>query len=164
MLTLSNTNTHTGKTVIDGGTLAIYSDGSLGGIPAAPQADNITLHNGATLSEMTGPQNTTLNANRGITLGSGNNNSDTAYSGALSGTGSLTKIGTGTLTLSGNNTYTGTTNVNTGTLMLNGANTGTTTLTVTGTGRLGGNGSTTVTIPMAPQAKKFVRLNVTVTH
>ena len=41
---------------------------------------------------------------------------DGTYAGAMSGTGSLTKLGAGTLTLSGINQYTGGTNVNAGTL------------------------------------------------
>ncbi|MDK9724671.1 MAG: filamentous hemagglutinin N-terminal domain-containing protein, partial [Sterolibacteriaceae bacterium MAG5] len=45
-----------------------------------------------------------------------------AYSGVISGTGSLTKEGAGTLTLSGNNTYDGVTNVNAGTLSVTHAN------------------------------------------
>ena len=43
---------------------------------------------------------------------------DGTYAGAMSGTGSLTKLGAGTLTLSGINQYTGGTNVNEGTLAL----------------------------------------------
>jgi len=41
------------------------------------------------------------------------------YSGAISGSGSLTKLGDGTVTLSGNNTYSGATTVSAGTLQLN---------------------------------------------
>jgi len=51
----------------------------------------------------------------------GGNNANTTYSGALSGQGSLTKVGTGNLILSGNNTYTGTTYVKEGTLKVQGA-------------------------------------------
>ena len=42
-----------------------------------------------------------------VALQVGNNNANTAYSGSLSGSGSLTKIGGGVLQLDGNNTFTG---------------------------------------------------------
>jgi autotransporter-associated beta strand protein len=55
----------------------------------------------------------------------GGNNLSTEVSGAIQdngGTGgSLVKVGTGTLTLSGINTYTGATTVNAGTLIVNGS-------------------------------------------
>jgi len=46
----------------------------------------------------------------------GNNNQSTAYSGSLSGSGSLTKIGAGTFTLNATNSYSGPTVVQSGTL------------------------------------------------
>jgi autotransporter-associated beta strand protein len=52
------------------------------------------------------------------TLTTGADNSDTSFSGSISGTGNLVKIGTGAQTLTGRSTYTGTTDVSGGTLVL----------------------------------------------
>ena len=48
----------------------------------------------------------------------GNNNTNTTYSGVMSGAGSLTKTGTGTTTITGTNTYTGQTTVSNGELVV----------------------------------------------
>ncbi|MDF9827029.1 autotransporter-associated beta strand protein [Ereboglobus sp. PH5-10] len=72
---------------------------------------------------------------------------DTIYAGSienLTGPSALTKVGEGTLTLTGVSTYTGATNIDAGTLVINGA-LGATTATVNagamlaGTGTIGGN-------------------------
>ncbi len=82
----------------------------------------------------------------GIALTVGSNNLSTEVSGSIQdggdagGTGaSLTKVGTGKLTLSGNNTYTGGTTVQAGTLSVNGSLAGT--LQVLNGGTLAGNGT-----------------------
>ncbi|MES2570740.1 MAG: autotransporter-associated beta strand repeat-containing protein, partial [Verrucomicrobiota bacterium] len=90
------------------------------------------------------------NHNGALILGA--NNLSTLYTGRFNtGTGSITKIGTGTQTFSGANLYTGATNINGGTLLIgNGleisnpaASLGTSNVTVGNgvlTGTLGGNG------------------------
>ena len=63
--------------------------------------------------------------NAGVTFdqGSGNGSSPTSatYAGTIAGTGTMTKIDDGTLTLTGVNTYTGITTISAGTLALSGS-------------------------------------------
>jgi autotransporter-associated beta strand protein len=87
-----------------------------------------------------------------ISLGSknlavGGNNLSTTFSGVLQDSGigggvggSLTKIGSGALTLSGTNTYTGNTTVNGGSLLVNGSIATSALTTVNAGGTLGGTG------------------------
>jgi autotransporter-associated beta strand protein len=82
-------------------------------------AGGVSLNNlSATIGALTGTRNLSLGSG---TVSIGNNHLSTAYGGVLSGSGSLVKTGNGTLTLSGANSYTGTTSVNAGTLAI-GAN------------------------------------------
>ncbi len=76
----------------------------------------------ATFGGLTGSDSFVLeNASAaGVALSVGNNDSNTTYSGGMSGIGSLTKIGTGTLTLSGTNSFTGGTTISSGVLSLSG--------------------------------------------
>ena len=91
-LTLSGINTYTGTTTINAGTLEIASTGRLGG---------------GTYSQDI--------ANNGTLIYSGTNNQ--TLSGIISGTGALTQNNSSsTLTLTGNNTYTGVTTINAGIL------------------------------------------------
>jgi autotransporter-associated beta strand protein len=57
------------------------------------------------------------------TLTTGGNNATTSFGGGIGGTGGgLTKVGTGTFTLTGNNTYTGVTKISGGTLSVAASN------------------------------------------
>ncbi|WP_249779079.1 autotransporter domain-containing protein [Bradyrhizobium sediminis] len=83
----------------------------------------------------------------GNTLVVGGNNLSTEVSGVIAddcgcspGPGSLEKVGTGNLILSGVNTFTGTTVINGGTLSVNGSIVSSSSVTVNAGGTLGGNG------------------------
>lgn len=116
------TSTYTGGTVLNAGILRIAGDGSLGAVPGAADADNLTFNGGALQFSFAGSQvSPSLATTRGITLLSGGGTLDTAsystyYAGAITGAGSLTKNGTGLLILAGASDYSGETVVNTGTL------------------------------------------------
>ena len=76
-------------------------------------------------------------------LRAGSDNSSTTFIGSIQdGTGltALVKEGTGTLTLSGTNTYTGATTIDAGTLSVNGSIASSSMTTVNAGGTLGGNG------------------------
>ncbi|MBV8275365.1 MAG: autotransporter-associated beta strand repeat-containing protein, partial [Verrucomicrobia bacterium] len=108
-LALTATNTYSGGTNLNGGTLAVNSDANLG--------TGALSFNGGTLEALAG-----ITSNKAITLNAGGGTfladagTSSTLSGAISGAGSFTKNGTGTLTLSGNNTYSGATTVAAGTL------------------------------------------------
>ena len=57
-------------------------------------------------------------AGTAVTLSAGGNNASTTFSGVLTDGGNLAKVGTGTLTLTGANTYYGTTTISGGSLQL----------------------------------------------
>jgi autotransporter-associated beta strand protein len=80
----------------------------------------------------------TMNATSGVGLDTTGGNF--TYATSQSATRSLTKLGVNTLTLSGNNTYSGQTFVNAGTLAVNGSIAGSGVIVQSG-GSLGGNGT-----------------------
>jgi autotransporter-associated beta strand protein len=71
---------------------------------------------GASLGSIEGDGVVDLGA---LNLTVGSNDLSTTFSGIIQDTGSLTKVGTGTLTLSGANTYTGATTLTAGSLVIN---------------------------------------------
>ena len=84
-------------------------------------------------------------SNKELTVGS--NNNSTEVSGIITGDGgSLVKVGSGTLTLTGNNTYTGGTTINAGTLQIgNGGTTGSVAGNITNNSALAFNRSDDIT-------------------
>ena len=122
IFTLSGVNTYTGATTINAGTLRLGAANRIADTSALTVAGGATfnLNNFAeTIGSLAGAGNVTLGTG---TLTAGGDNTATIYSGIMSGTGGLTKQGTGAFTLSGNNTYSGATNINAGTLTLGAAN------------------------------------------
>ncbi len=117
-LTLSGTNTYSGGTDLKQGRLAVTHDSALGtgelamheGTTLGFAADGLTLANPIAFTDAvdpivdTGPFTATL-------------------TGAITGPGDLSKIGSGTLVLAGANTYSGATAVTEGTLRAGAANT-----------------------------------------
>ena len=115
-LKLSGNNTFSGGTIISGGTLIVDNNNSLGN-------GGIIYMTGGTLQYLG------INAdfsNRFSALDGQHWNIDTngqivTFASGLKGSSSLSKSGTGSLILSGHNTYTGGTNINAGTLEISGS-------------------------------------------
>jgi len=126
VLNLAVSNTYSGLTIVNGGQVVIAD-------PNAVQnstVSNITADagitftvNSANFGGLAGMGNFGLtNDTAGVVLSVGANNANSAYSGALSGNGSLTKVGSGELLLSGNSSYNGGTTISNGWLALGNNN------------------------------------------
>jgi outer membrane autotransporter protein len=130
-LTLSGNNGYTGGTRLQQGTLAVGSNTALG-------SGTLTLSGGSTLQAATSVSlANAITTNATATIDTGAN--DMTLSGPISGPGGLIKAGSGTLTLSGNSNYLGTTIIGLGTLVVNGSITGS--VAVTGLTTLRGSGT-----------------------
>jgi autotransporter-associated beta strand protein len=128
-LTLSGANTYTGATTVSAGTLQLGT--------ASERISNssaLTVASGATfdlagfsetVGSLAGAGTVNSSAAGTLTLTAGADNTSTTFSGIVENSSAtsvaLTKSGSGTLTLSGTNTYTGITTISAGTLRL-GAN------------------------------------------
>ena len=147
---------YSGGTTLSGGTLVVGNNKALGtgtltvtsGSMITASGGPITLANALTLGgnftvagsqALTFTGAATLTGTRTITV---TNTSSTTLAGNIgqsaSGLG-LTKAGTGTLVLSGTNSYTGTTTITAGTLLVNGSQTGSA-ISVKSGATLGGTG------------------------
>lgn len=126
VLELTNTNTYAGNTLIQQGTLIATNGAAIANTSAVSLANTagatFQLSNNETIGALSGGGttggNVTLQANT-LTVG---DQRDSTFGGVISSSGSptssLVKQGTGTLTLSGANTYSGNTTISGGTLAL----------------------------------------------
>ncbi len=159
-LALTGANTYAGATTISSGTVQaeVASVANVSG--ALGNNSAVTLAAGAALDvqantqvgSLTGGGNVVLSNGKTLTTG-GDNTSPAAYTGAISGgngVSGVTKIGSGTWTVAGANTYVGPTTVNGGTLSVTGSLASGSVVTVgganasgtptlTGTGTINGN-------------------------
>jgi fibronectin-binding autotransporter adhesin len=135
MLTLSGSNTYSGNTTISQGGVTLSSSAAL---PGYATAGRFAVASGATLAVANGVDDAAVgailatgNLASGATFGFDTSAGNRTYAPGLAGAINLLKTGTGTLTLSGSNAFTGTTTVASGTLALGSA------------GALAGGGSVT---------------------
>ncbi len=138
-LALTNVNTYTGSTTVNGGGLVVGSTGTISSGPlvvnntnAAPSATDVYLYNtaGQTVGTLSGNLSGSSSGNTaGIFLSTGvtltvNQTAPGTFQGTIFGSGNLVlgASSTSTLTLTGNSTYTGSTAINGGTIQLGVAN------------------------------------------
>jgi autotransporter-associated beta strand protein len=129
---LANANNYTGATVINSGSLRLMADGAVPSNSAVTVAsgsmffvsghqDTIGSLAGAGIVDLSPPTLVPVGApDPGGSLLTNGNNASTTFSGVIRGLGDVVKQGTGTLSLTGPNTYTGSTEVIMGTLLVNG--------------------------------------------
>jgi|TARA_R100001369_G_scaffold61702_1_gene88587 outer membrane autotransporter protein len=140
---ISGNNTYTGSTNISSGKLVVYNGGTLGNNSAVTVGTGAMLEalSDLTIGSLAGNGTVDVDTGSGgFTLTVGGDNTSTVFSGTIIDFSYLTKTGTGTLTMTGNNPYYGATIINDGLLIVNGsiANSGT---TVNAGGALGGSGT-----------------------
>ena len=129
---LSGANTYTGTTTVSGGILSVSGSltsvsinnsatltvsGALNDLTQITNTGQYNVQESDTIKTVSGSGNIAISATKTLTTG---DNGDDTISGVISGAGSLTKVGTGTLTLSTNNTYTGATTISAGSVKVTG--------------------------------------------
>ena len=135
-LTLSGTNTYSGTTLINSGTLQAGNASALGAGTITFGGGTLQYGSGVTADFSSRFSTAASQAYKIDTHG----NDVTLATALTSAGGSLTKSGAGTLTLTGANTYTGATAVNAGKLVVNGS-AASSAFTVASGATLGGSGT-----------------------
>ncbi|MEM1026838.1 MAG: autotransporter-associated beta strand repeat-containing protein [Planctomycetota bacterium] len=102
-----------------GGAIGLSGGGSIGRLEISGSS-SVSTAGSLSANILTGSGTLSLSGGSTFTFGFGNGSS--TFAGTISGNGSLIKDAFGVLTLSGSNTYTGTTTVNGGILVLEGGN------------------------------------------
>ena len=142
VFTLSGTLQDIGQFNIEGGTLQLgaserIADGRYVSVGIGSTLDLNGFNE--TVGGMDGSPGTRITLGTGTLTEGGLDLSDNFF-GEISGSGGLTKTGTGTLTLSAASTYSGPTNVNAGTLLVNGSTAASSAVLVASAATLGGTG------------------------
>src|SRR5262245_464008 len=117
-LTLAAASSYTGATSVNAGTLQAGATNTLAPLSTFTVASGATLNLAGfnqAIGSLAGAGSVALGA---ATLTTGNDNTSTTFSGTIPGSGSLIKVGTGTMTLAGANTYSGGTTLAGGILSL----------------------------------------------
>lgn len=148
--TLTGSNTYSGATAVNTGTLQIGNGVVTGSVIAGTSAITVGASGTLAVNLAAGETFTKGVANNGIvkTIASGTN----TLSGAITGSGALQQTGSGTTTLTASSSYSGGTTVNAGTLEVAGALVGTTAIAVNSGGTLllsGSGGTNTELNPLA---------------
>jgi autotransporter-associated beta strand protein len=132
--TLTGSNSYSGATTIAGGTLLLSGTGTLGTSAISISSGTLDL-GGKSLTNTLGSLTGGALSNGTLTNNAGNYDlQNGSVSAVLAGTNGVNKTTSGTVTLTGANTYTGTTTVSSGTLQAAAANAlgGTTNIDVNG--------------------------------
>ena len=132
-----------GFTLFDGSSRGGTAQIEIASYPFLGIFGSLVIDNDVTIGSLAGDEGTNVYVYLASNLTIGSNNLSTTVSGVIQGSGSLTKIGTGTLDLTGANTYLGNTNINRGVLLVDGSITSNTFVnhrgTLAGTGTIQGN-------------------------
>jgi autotransporter-associated beta strand protein len=111
-MVLSGSNTYSGGTFVNGGTVQFSSDAQLGNSTSGITLNGGQLHNNDSTPEIAATRIITLGSNGGYLMSGWYKNS--TYLSSITGTGSLgISWDSGTVTLAGSNSYTGSTTIGT---------------------------------------------------